>query len=183
MTWILSNSGTTAALTLQGTVANETILATDNNNSTLVAEIDTSNMVNGDELEIRVYTITLGGGSQTLEWKGTFGDVQINNHKITPFVPSDQSMRVTLLQRSGTITITSVTGTIPYYSTVTGLTSGATAIVTPAGGGNVSGTSTIVTMISGSFTNGETVQLTVGNTFVVNAAPTGRTFTWKYLRQ
>jgi len=98
MTWILSDSGTTAALT----IGTETTLATDNNNGTFVLEVDTSNLANGDVLEIRIYTVTLGGGSLIQAWKGTYQHAQINNHKISPFVASDQSMRATLNQTVGT---------------------------------------------------------------------------------
>jgi hypothetical protein len=86
-----------------------------------------------------------------------------------------------VIQLQGTITITTVTGTIPYGSTVTGLTSGATGIARPLGGGNVAGTSTILFVLSGTFVNGETVQLTAGNTFVINAALTGRAVPWEVI--
>jgi hypothetical protein len=98
MTWILSDSGTTAALT----ITSETILATDTNNGTFVLEVDTSNMVNGDLLEIRIYTITLSAGALVQAWKGTYQNVQINNHKISPPIASDQSIKCTLNQQAGT---------------------------------------------------------------------------------
>jgi hypothetical protein len=186
MTWIVSQSGTTAALTL----GSETTLgAADTNNATFVLEVDTSNMVNADVLEIRLKTVTLGGGSTIGEWKGTYANLQVfsgtgNNHKVSPFVASDQSVTATLRQVGGTLTITSVTGTIPSGSTVTGQTSGTSGIVYQLGGGNVSGSSTTILITStGTFVNGETVQLSVGNNFVINAAPNGRTYAWKLLRQ
>ena len=43
-----------------------TALATDPNNATFVLEVDTSNLALGDLLEIRVYTVTLSGGSTHL---------------------------------------------------------------------------------------------------------------------
>jgi hypothetical protein len=98
MTWTLSDSGTTSALSVPG----ETTLATDTNNGTFVLEVDTSNMVLGDLLEIRVYTITLNGGSLTQAWKGTYQHAQVNNHKISPSVASDQSIKCTLNQTAGT---------------------------------------------------------------------------------
>jgi len=98
MTWILSDSGTTSALG----IGTETTLATDTNNGTFVLEVDTSNMALGDLLEIRVYTITLSGGTLTQAWKGTYQHVQINNHKISPPVASDQSIKCTLKQTAGT---------------------------------------------------------------------------------
>lgn len=98
MTWTLSDSGTTAALT----IGTETTLATDTNNGTFVLEVDTTNLANGDLLEIRIYTITLSGGTLTQAWKGTYQHAQINNHKISPPVASDQSIKCTLNQTAGT---------------------------------------------------------------------------------
>ena len=80
MTWTLSDSGTTSALVIGA----ETALATDTNNGTFVLEVDTSNLALGDLLEIRVYTITLSGGTLTQAWKGTFQHAQVNNHKVSP---------------------------------------------------------------------------------------------------
>ena len=53
MTWTLSDSGTTSALT----IGTETTLATDTNNGTFVLEVDGSNMAIGDWLIVRAYTI------------------------------------------------------------------------------------------------------------------------------
>ncbi len=97
MTWILSDSGTTTP-----TVGVETTLATDTNNGTFVLEVETTNMVLGDLLEIRVYTITLAAAALTQAWKGTYQHVQINNHKISPPVASDQSIKCTINQTAGT---------------------------------------------------------------------------------
>ena len=98
MTWILSQSGTTSALT----IGSETPLATDTNNGTFVLEVDTSNLALGDLLEIRVYTVTLSGGSFVQAWKGAYQHNQINNHKISPPVASDQQIKCTLNQLAGT---------------------------------------------------------------------------------
>jgi len=98
MTWTLSDSGTTSALV----IGSETTLATDTNNGTFVLEVDVSNMVLADTLEIRIYTITLSGGTLTQAWKGTYSNVQINNHKISPPIASDQSIKCTLKQTGGT---------------------------------------------------------------------------------
>jgi hypothetical protein len=98
MTWTLSSSGTTAALT----ITSETTLVTDSNNATFVLEVDTSNLVNGDLLEIRLYTITLSGGALVQAWKGTYQHAQLNNHKISPPIASDQSLKCTLNQQAGT---------------------------------------------------------------------------------
>lgn len=99
MTWVLSQSGTTAALT----IGSETQLGSnDTNNATFVLEVDTSNMALGDELEIRIYTMTLASSSLIQAWKGAYQHAQINNHKISPPIASDQSLKVTLNQQAGT---------------------------------------------------------------------------------
>ncbi len=98
MTWILSDSGTTTPTVGGG----ESILATDTNNGTFVLEVETTNMVLGDSLEIRVYTITLAAGALTQAWKGAYANAQINNHKISPPIASDQSIKCTINQTAGT---------------------------------------------------------------------------------
>jgi hypothetical protein len=98
MTWTLADSGTTAALT----ITSETTLATDTTNGTFVLEVDVSNLALGDLLEIRIYTITLSGGSLVQMWKGTYQHAQINNHISSPPIASDQSIKCTLNQQAGT---------------------------------------------------------------------------------
>ena len=99
MAWTLSQSGTTAALS----VGTETDLGTaDTNNATFVLEFDASNLVLGDLLEVRIYTKTLSSGSLVQAWKGTYQHAQTNNHKISPPIASDQSFKATLKQVAGT---------------------------------------------------------------------------------
>jgi|ERR1043166_8531798 hypothetical protein len=98
MTWTLSQSGTTSALS----IGSETDLATDTNNGTFVVQVDVSNLANGDLLEIRVYTKTLSGDTLTQSWVGTYQHAQVNNIKISPPVASDISMKATLNQQAGT---------------------------------------------------------------------------------
>jgi hypothetical protein len=98
MAWTLSSSGTTGALS----IGSETTLVTDSNNATFVFEVDVTNLVNGDLLEVRIYTVTLNGGALTQAWKGTYQHNQLNDHKISPPIASDQSLKVTLNQQAGT---------------------------------------------------------------------------------
>jgi len=99
MTWALDFSGTSSALVIN----TETTLATDTTNGTFVAEVDTSNLALGDILEIRLYTITLAAGAYVQVWKGTYGIApQINNHKVSPPIASDQGVRLTIKQTAGT---------------------------------------------------------------------------------
>jgi hypothetical protein len=111
----LSSSSFEVSTTLGGSAVNtssggsgtqtatiEHTLATDTNNGTFVLELETSNMVLGDLLEIRVYSITLSGGSLVQMWKGAYQHAQINNHKVSPPVASDQSISCTIKQLTGT---------------------------------------------------------------------------------
>ena len=98
MSWSLSSSGTTAALTIGA----ETTLTTDTTNATYVLEVDTSALVLGDLLEMRVSTVTIKDGPMVQSWKGTYQHAQVNNHKISLPVASDQSIRCTLKQTAGT---------------------------------------------------------------------------------
>jgi hypothetical protein len=106
MTWVLSQSGTTAALTI-GTEAQ--LGSNDTNNATFVLQVDTNNLVNGDTLEIRIYTQILSGSTAisigsgvTQIWKGTYQHAQMNNQKVSPFVASDIAIAFSLKQTAGT---------------------------------------------------------------------------------
>jgi hypothetical protein len=54
-------------------------------------------------LELRIYTMTLGGGTLRVAWKATFGPtVDFNANVASPPQPSDVSCRATLKQTVGT---------------------------------------------------------------------------------
>lgn len=94
MTWTLSQSGTTATLNV---ASGETTLGSaDTNNATFVLVVDTSVMVLGDLVEIRMKTVTLAAGATVQAWKGTYQHVQINNIKISPPIASDISLTCTI---------------------------------------------------------------------------------------
>jgi flagellar capping protein FliD len=98
MTWALSASGSQTA-----SVGTEHILTTDTTNGTYYFEVNVTNLANGDILELRVYTITLVGGTLQIAWKSTYGPVPpIQDVCPSPPQPSDQSLKVTLKQTAGT---------------------------------------------------------------------------------
>jgi hypothetical protein len=76
-------------------------LATDTNNGSFVLEVDATPLAGGDTLEAFIYTITLSGGAAALAWKGSWANVQLTGHKISPPIASDQSLTVAILQRLG----------------------------------------------------------------------------------
>lgn len=98
MTWALSASGTQSC-----TIGTEFTLATDTTNATYYFDCDIANLVNGDILELRIYTMTLAGGTLRVAWKSTYGPVPpVNAITPSPPQPSDQSLRITLKQTAGT---------------------------------------------------------------------------------
>jgi hypothetical protein len=98
VTWTSSASGTQTSV-----IGTEHTLATDTTNATFYFEVDITNLANGDILELRIYTMTLNGGTLRLAWKSTYGPVPpINDIAASPPQPSDQSYRATLKQTAGT---------------------------------------------------------------------------------
>lgn len=98
MTWTASSNGSITAV-----IGTESTLVTDTTNATYYYEVDISNLANGDILELRIYTITISGGTLHLAWKSTYGPVPpIQDIAASPSQPSDQSYRATLKQTAGT---------------------------------------------------------------------------------
>lgn len=97
MAWTVSSSGTQAA-----TVGTEITLFTDTTNATYYFEVDASNMAIGDVVELRIYTMTLTGGTLRQAWVNTFGpSPPICPIIVSPSQPSNNSLQVTLKQISG----------------------------------------------------------------------------------
>lgn len=96
MTWIVDASGTQAA-----TIGTEHILDNPTTSATYEFSVDTSNMVNGDLLELRVYDKVDGTNFQQV-WKGTYQHVQINNGKVSPAKAVTAGAKFTLKQTAGT---------------------------------------------------------------------------------
>lgn len=98
MTWTLDSSGTQTAV-----VGTEQTLATDTNNGTFYLQVRCNNLVNGDVVELRIYTETLTGGTLELTWKTTVGPSPPPCFVIaSPPQPSDISIKFTLKQTAGT---------------------------------------------------------------------------------
>ena len=99
MTWVLDQSGTTSALTINS----ETQLGSNSTtNATYILKFNATNLANGDVLEARLYTQDISSGSLIQVWKGTFANNQINDVKISPPIASDLSLKCTLKQVAGT---------------------------------------------------------------------------------
>lgn len=102
MTWTLDSSGSQTNV-----VSTEEILATATTNATYQFFIRLNNMLAGDVFELRVYTITLTGGTLELVWKATYGPaLPITLVVASPPLASDLSIKVTVKQTAGTARVT-----------------------------------------------------------------------------
>jgi len=90
-------SGTQAA-----TITTEHTLGTDTTNKTYVLVVDTGAMVNGDVLELRLYTIVLSAGTERLAYFATFQHAQTSPQVYSVPVPANISCKATLKQTAGT---------------------------------------------------------------------------------
>ena len=96
--WTTSGSGTQTAV-----IGTEQTLATDTTNATYYFEVDVSALQLGDALELRIYVMTLGGGTLRVAWLSTFGPCQpVCPIAVSPPQPSNQEIQVTLRQTAGT---------------------------------------------------------------------------------
>lgn len=91
------SNGTQAA-----TISTEHTLATITAVGTFLLNVDTSNMVNGDVLELRAKKKVLTGGSAAIVMVASFSNVQADPVKISIPVVSLYSLAFTLKQTAGT---------------------------------------------------------------------------------
>jgi hypothetical protein len=76
----------------------EQTLATDTANHTYVLVVDTATLVNGETLELRIYTKCLTAGTERLAYMATYVNAQGEPMKYSIPVPADISCKVTLKQ-------------------------------------------------------------------------------------
>jgi len=88
----LEASGT---LTADGT---EQTLITLTTNKTFLLSVDTGNMVNGETIEVSIYTKCLTGGISRLAYFVSYSHVQGTPQKFSVPVPSDIEFKATLTQ-------------------------------------------------------------------------------------
>lgn len=91
-----------ASGTQSATVTTEHTLATITTSRVLILVVDTSNMVNGDSVELRVKRKVLSGGTAALAWFARYKHVQGDPVKISIPIPSPFSCAFTLKQTEGT---------------------------------------------------------------------------------
>lgn len=87
--------------TLTGSSTEDTV-KDDTGGGTYVSQIDLSNMVNGDVIEIRIYTKPLTGGTLRVLYYRAYANVQAEPIIQVGPVPSKYEYKVTLTQTAGT---------------------------------------------------------------------------------
>lgn len=84
------------------TIDTEHTLATITDSGTYVFVVDTANMVNGDTLELRIYTKARSGGTSRLAYSASYTNLQAAPQKYSVPVPSNVEFVATLKQVDGT---------------------------------------------------------------------------------
>jgi hypothetical protein len=92
-------SGTTSALTINSETQ---LFAAITTPGTYFVTVDTSNMANGDELELRIYVKLFSGQSEILYLNEPIAHAQGQPAKISVPIPTPISVRATLKQTAGT---------------------------------------------------------------------------------
>ena len=91
-----------ASGTQTATIGTEHSLNTDTTGKTAVFVVDTKNMANDDELELRIKTKVLSGSTAALAYIASYKHAQSTIVKYSVPVPANQSIEVTLKQTAGT---------------------------------------------------------------------------------
>ena len=84
------------------TLDTEHTLATETTPGVYVLVLDTSAMVNGDVLIVRIYTKDKSAGTSRIAYTATYAHVQAEPHKYSVPVPSDTEWKASIEQTDGT---------------------------------------------------------------------------------
>ena len=76
----------------------EQTLTTDTTNKNYVLVADLSTLVNGETVELRLYTKCLSGGAEVLAYVVSYSNIQGDPMKYSVPVPADISLKATLKQ-------------------------------------------------------------------------------------
>ena len=137
------------------------------------------NIAIGDELHIESFTKVLVGSTSARSQLDVFTNLQAEPNLQTDPLEIDHELIYKLRHVKGTMTITSMTGTVSVGDTVTGATSGATGIVTFM---DVPATPTSirirVTSDGTAFQDAENAEIDGSNYLVLNDATPAVTFEW-----
>lgn len=83
-------------------ISTEHTLSTQTGAKSYRLKVNLSNLTNGDIVELRAKSKVLTGGSEALLWYAAFSNVPANPVVMSPEIPSDYSLTVTLKQTAGT---------------------------------------------------------------------------------
>lgn len=83
-------------------IGTEHTLATDGTDHTYILAVDTGNMQNGDELELRLKTKVRSGGTSRIAYGATYKHAQGDPNKYSIPVPANIEIVATLKQTAGT---------------------------------------------------------------------------------
>ena len=84
------------------TTSSEQDLSTQSSANVWVLAVDTANMVNGDEIVIRIYGKARTSDTERLLYVSRFAHVQSDPLKLSPPVPTPHHFRATLQRIAGT---------------------------------------------------------------------------------
>jgi len=94
--------GVVASGTQTATLNTEHTLNTDTSNKTYVLGVDLNALVNGETVELRVYTKMLSGSTSRLAYIATYVNVQGIPNVFSPPITANNECKVTLKQIGGT---------------------------------------------------------------------------------
>lgn len=93
----VKTSGTSTA-----TVGAETTVATVTDEGQYTFEVDTAALVDGEQVELRIYTKVLSGGTERLRYHAVFKNTQGSPAKTSPAIISPHHSKFTIEQTGGT---------------------------------------------------------------------------------
>lgn len=96
MSTVQTSGSQTAVLTT------EHVLATVTAAGTYVLAVDAANLVNGEELQLRIYGKARTGDTERLIYSSTIAHAQVEPLRISPGLPSPHHLKATLKQSGGT---------------------------------------------------------------------------------
>lgn len=91
-----------ASGTQTATVSTEHTLATDTSGKVAVLAVDLGNLVNGETVELRLYTKVLSTSTERQAYFATFSHVQGSPNVYSVPIPANISVKATLKQTAGT---------------------------------------------------------------------------------
>lgn len=83
-------------------ISTEHTLATNTSGISVVLVLDLNALVNGDVVEVRLYTKCRSGGTERVAYVRSFANAQAEPIKYSVPVPADISVKATLKQTAGT---------------------------------------------------------------------------------